>query len=154
MKRLFMTLGIFTLLLFSLAHAQQTRERNYGGANNDYGYSVRQTTDRGYIVTGLTYSFRNGRQVYLIKTNALGDTLWTRTYGGTDYDWGYSVQQTTDGGYVVAGSTESFGNGLQVYLIKTDSLGGILGVEETAGVRDQGNGKAQPLHVLCHSSRA
>ena len=109
--------------------------KTYGGAGLDWGYSVQQTTDSGYIVVGYTTSFGNAEQVYLIKTNASGDTLWTRTYGGTSTDEGYSVRQTTDGGYIVAGYTTSFGNGNQVYLIKTDSLGRSTGVEETAGVR-------------------
>ena len=105
--------------------------RTYGGANWDYGYSVQQTSDGGYVVTGWTLSFGNARQAYLIRTNATGDTLWTRTYGGVGYDYGMSVQQTSDGGYIVAGWTGSFGNDWQVYLIKTDSLGRSTGVEET-----------------------
>jgi len=98
MKRLTMILGIFTLLLFSFSHAQQSWERNYGGWNSEVAYSVKQTTDGGYIVAGYTNSFGNGGQVYLIKANASGDTLWTRNYGGTIWEEGYSVQQTMDGG--------------------------------------------------------
>jgi hypothetical protein len=103
--------------------------RTYGGIHNDYGYSVRQTSDGGYIVAGTTYAFGNLTQVYLIKTNAFGDTLWTKTYGGGGHEAGNSAQQTTDGGYIVAGYTYSFGNGEQVYLIKTDA-NGSSGVEE------------------------
>ena len=100
----------------------------YGGALNDYGYSVQQTTDGGYVIAGYTYSFGAGNyDFYLIKTDSLGDTLWTRSYGGANDDWGYSVQQTADGGYVIAGYTLSFGTGLSdVYLIKTNSLGDTL----------------------------
>ena len=102
--------------------------RTYGGDGWDYGYSVQQTPDGGYIVVGNTNSFGVGdRDVYLIKTNSGGDIVWTRTYGGSDNDWGYSVQQTSDGGYVAAGHTLSFGaGGLDVYLIKTDSTGDTL----------------------------
>ena len=109
--------------------------RTYGGPLGDYGYSVQQTQGGGYIVAGYTYSFGNSSQVYLIKTNASGDTIWSRTYGGASYDEGWFVQQTQDGGYIVAGQTESFGNSVQVYLIKTDA-NGSSGVE-TAGVRSQ-----------------
>jgi len=108
------------------AFSQQRWERNYGGAGDDWGYSVQQTSDGGFIVAGYTTSFGDGYQVYLVKTNANGDTLWTRAYGGSSGDGGYSVQQTSDLGYIVAGWTTSFGNSDQVYLIKTNTSGDTL----------------------------
>jgi hypothetical protein len=126
MKRLATILGIFTLLLVSFSHAQQRWERTYGGAGEEYSSSVRQTSDGGYIVAGTTNSFGNDFQVYLVKTNAYGDTIWTKIYGGLDWDSGISVQQTTDGGYIVAGQTGSFGNDYQVYLLKTNASGDTL----------------------------
>ena len=111
------------------AFAQETLwSRTYGGIHNDCGRSVQQTADGGYIVAGYTHSFGGGGpDVYLIKTNSTGDTLWTRTYGGSNSDAGFSVQQTTDGGYIVAGKTNSFGAGSDdVYLIKTDANGDIV----------------------------
>jgi hypothetical protein len=115
---LFGSLGLF-------AQAPDTAwTRTYGGLDNDRGYSVRQTTDGGYIIAGRTWSFGAGEyDVYLIKTNASGDTLWTRTYGGADSDEGYSVQQTSDGGYIAAGYISSYGSP-NVYLIKIKPEGG------------------------------
>ena len=100
--------------------------RTFGGSSYDKGWSVQQTTDGGYIVVGFTQSYGAGAiDVYLIKTNSNGDTLWTRTFGGSDDDRGISVQQTTDGGYIVAGITRSCGIGEYVFLIKTDADGNI-----------------------------
>jgi hypothetical protein len=97
--------------------------RTYGGSNNDYGHSVHKSTDGGYVIAGCTKSFgAGGLDVYLIKTDANGDTLWTRTYGGSGAETGWSVQQTTDGGYIIAGYTNSFGAGdLDVWLIRIEA---------------------------------
>jgi hypothetical protein len=102
--------------------------RTYGGKEGDQGNAVQQTSDGGYVIAGLTWSGGAGMMdVYLIKTNASGDTLWTRTYGGSDCDQGGAVQQTKDGGYIIAGSTSSFGAGQSdFYLIKTDASGDTL----------------------------
>jgi len=103
-------------------------DTTYGGSFDDFGYSVQQTSDGGYIVAGQTFSFGAGLgDVYLIKTDSLGNVLWDTTYGGGFWDVGYSVDRTSDNGFVVAGQTFSFGAGQgDVYLIKTDSLGSVL----------------------------
>jgi len=98
--------------------------KTFGGGNDEIGFSVQQTTDGGYIVVGETWSYGVGGDVWMIKTNTLGDTVWTKTHGGNAWDRGYSVQQTTDGGYIIAGHTQSYGAVSQdVLLIKTDSNG-------------------------------
>lgn len=102
--------------------------QTYGGSSNDYGFSVQQTADGGYIVAGQTMSYGvGGYDVWLIKTGASGDSLWSQTFGRGDYDCGHSVQQTADGGYIIAGYTRSYGAGFDdVYLIKTDASGDTL----------------------------
>jgi hypothetical protein len=99
--------------------------KTFGGVLADIGNSVKQTNDGGFIIAGTTSSFgAGGQDIWLIKTNENGDTLWTKTFGGTDADKASNVQQTNDNGYAIFGTTNSFGNGGADFLLwKTDSLG-------------------------------
>ena len=94
--------------------------QTYGGSGTDIGRGLALTTDGGYIITGFTNSFGSGdHDIYLVKTDVSGNEIWSRTFGGSNDDYGYSVVQTSDGGYVIAGYTESYGAGeADVYLIK------------------------------------
>jgi len=96
--------------------------KTYGGTGYDVAYKCRQTKDGGYVLIGQTKSFGepNG-DVYLVKTDEKGDTLWTKTYGGGNLEDGFSIEITDDDGYIIGGYTNSFGEG--VYVIKIDSTG-------------------------------
>jgi Domain of unknown function (DUF5122) beta-propeller len=109
--------------------------RTYGGSDVDHGYSVKQTADGGFIIAGETWSFGMGfSNVYVIKTDLNGDTIWTKTYGGVNSDEGYDISQTFDGGYIIAGTTESFGSGgSDVYLIKIKENGDTLWTKTFGG---------------------
>jgi hypothetical protein len=105
--------------------------KRYGNVylNGAAGYSVQQTTDGGYIMTG--YYDPNGDYtlVWLLKTDANGDTLWTKTFGNPIWgtmNVGYSVRQTTDGGYIIAGRRVVDVVSTDLYLIKTDANGDLL----------------------------
>lgn len=125
-------------------------DKTFGGTGDDWGASVRPTSDGGYVVAGYTTSYgAGGEDLWLIKTDASGNKTWDKTFGGTSDDQGYSVQQTTDGGYVVAGTTMSYGAGIDdVWLVKTDAAGnhdwdttfGGLGADEGRSVQQTADG--------------
>jgi len=115
-------------------------QKSLGGSLSDGANSIQQTTDGGYIVAGDTHSsdgditsnHGNG-DFWVVKLNSLGVIEWQKTLGGTEYDAAYSVQQTTDGGYVIAGETFSkngdvIGNhgNADFWVVKLDALGNIL----------------------------
>jgi prepilin-type N-terminal cleavage/methylation domain-containing protein/uncharacterized delta-60 repeat protein len=86
--------------------------RSIGGSGSDYGFSIIQTSDGGYVIAGMTYSYGAGdMDAYLVKLNSSGVMSWDKTWGGADYDFNHSVTQTSDGGYVVVGFTNTFGAG-------------------------------------------
>jgi hypothetical protein len=122
MKDLFISL--FCIFSVNLLFAQITFKKTYGGASGDAAFSAKQTIDGGYILAGLTTSFGAGQNdIYIIKTDSFGDLLWTKTFGSSVYEGASEVQQTTDGGYIIAGGGEV---GLGAYLIRIDSIGGPL----------------------------
>lgn len=102
-------------------------QKRYGGGGSDIGYSVRVTSDGGFVVAGFTTSFGAGSyDAWVLRLDALGTVLWQRAYGGGLQDWAYSVDGTPDGGFVVAGYTESFGAGRSdVWVVKLDASGSI-----------------------------
>ena len=86
-------------------------QKTYGGAGDERRRSIQQTEDGGYIVAGKSNSFKVGvyNDAWLLKLNGNGDIEWQKTYGGSFGDSAESIQQTADGGYIVAGHTCSFG---------------------------------------------
>lgn len=101
--------------------------RTYGDSMDEIGYSITEANDNNYVITGITSSSgAGGVDIYTIKIDSQGELIWSKTYGGNLDDLGFCVDATNDGGCIIAGTTFSFGNGSgDVYLVKTDSLGGI-----------------------------
>ena len=128
MKHLYILLFILPLIGFG-----QGWEQTYGGLGIEFVHGGQQTIDGGYIIVGNTESFGNGGlDVYLIKTDGNGDEEWSQTFGGEENETGVSVQQITDGGYIIMGNRFSLdfssgneNNWSDVYLIKTDSEGNV-----------------------------
>ena len=97
----------------------------YGSTGDTEAYSVVQTSDGGYALGGYTdASGAGGYDVWLVKTDSTGGVQWSQTYGGSSDDYAYSMIKTSDGGYALAGFTDSSGaGGFDFYLVKTDATG-------------------------------
>jgi len=105
-------------------------QKTYGGSGSDHANFIQQTDDGGYIVTGWTDSFgKKNLDLWIFKLNPNGKIVWQKTYGGNDIDYAESVMQTSDGGYIIAGGTMSFGftrkAGFNSWVLKLDANGEI-----------------------------
>jgi hypothetical protein len=127
--------------------------KTYGGSSADKAYAIQQTTDNGFVIAGSANSnngdvfghhgYSYSSDFWIIKINSSGDTIWTKTIGGTDNDCAYSIDQTIDGGYIVAGSTEStdgdvYGNSgdLDYWIVRLNSTGDTLWTKTYGGAGD------------------
>ena len=140
--------GYYDIWIFKLDSAGDVEwQRTYGGGINDYGQSIQQTVDGGYIVSGHTESFSvGGYDSWVIKLDSIGDVEWHYSYGGLEDEYPHFIQQTSDGGYVVAGCTFSFGNGYRDgWVIKLDSTGQIEWQHTYGGAEYDCTGFIQPI---------
>lgn len=133
----FVPITIAIILIIQTAYAQPDTlwTKTFGGSGSECGSFVQQTSDGGYIVTGCTKSYGAGLDdIWLIRTDASGDTVWTKTFGGSSPDYGHYVQQTSDGGYIIVGPTYSYGAGWDdIWLIRTDALGDTVSGQRPSG---------------------
>ena len=97
------------------ADGNEEWNRTFGGGAWDQAEAVVLTADGGYALAGMSRSYGPGNQAWLVKTDADGNLEWDKHFGGSDDEWAYGLMQTTDGGYILAGTTS--GNGGQAYLV-------------------------------------
>jgi uncharacterized delta-60 repeat protein len=126
-KSVILRAAVLSALFIIIAQPGFGWQKRFGGNGSDTGLCVRQAADNGYIISGSTNSFGAGDlDMYLIKTDAEGNCVWTRTFGGIGPEAGFSCLQTNDGGYIAAGYIE-YGVGMSypsdVYVVKTDADG-------------------------------
>lgn len=136
--------GYDVLLIRTDKDGNELWRQTYGGSDWDFGYSLKETPDSGFVICGETYSFGNGNNdAYVIKTDWLGDTLWTRTYGGSGAEAANDILVGSDASYAWVGYTSSMGAGnSDHYLVKTDLMGdtiwtrtdGYNGYDEATGI--------------------
>lgn len=134
MRKVFCSIFILAVV-FVKAQAPRNFYTTFGGSGDDIAYSVKVTLDGNYIVAGSTSSFGMGStDVYLVKLDSMGNTMWSKTYGGIMSEVGRSVIQIPDSGYVVAGYGNSFGSGgYDVYILRTDKNGNMLWQQSFGG---------------------
>jgi len=103
-------------------------DKSFGGKGHNYGDSIQQALDGGYIILGSSWmpDETNSYDIWLIKIDSDGEMLWDKKYHGTDSDHGWSLQQTSDGGFIVVGMTKSGAGSDDVWLFKTDDTGVML----------------------------
>jgi len=154
MKREFYSLQFLPVIFFlciisSITHAQDSLwSKTFGGTNIDVAYSVEETADEGYIISGYTRSYgtASGRNLWLFKTDKAGNLIWNKTFGGNSDDEGAAAKQTLDGGFITAGHTSSFGSGAKdVFVVRTDSSGNEIWSRVFGGTSDE---EAYGLEVL------
>ena len=94
----------------------------YGGTSADGAYSLQPTFDGGFVVAAHTSSYGEGQhEIYLLRIDADGEVLWTKTYGNTGGDFLRAVDLTPDQGFIMVGETFSFGAGnADIYVVRTD----------------------------------
>ena len=125
------------LVIKTNANGDTLWTRTYGGIGDEEPAAIQQTTDGGYIIVGSDNSSGIGNyNVYVVKINSIGDTLWTKSFGGGNNEFAQAVQQTMDGGYIIAGYTNSFSSSNDVYLLKTDVNGALLWSKTYGGTYD------------------
>ena len=134
----------YIVKLDSMGSLQWTR--TVGGINSDSGCSLVQTNDGGYTIAGYAYSFGAGlADAYIVKLDPAGTVQWTKIVGGVGTDYALSIVQTTDGGFAIAGYSDSFGAGIEdAYIVKLDPNGntccssGSGGTSGTGGISGSG----------------
>lgn len=127
-------------LISTDSRGRERWNKTYGGPGDDEGMAVRETRDGGLIFAGGTSSRGAGDfDAWLTRTDPKGGEIWNRTFGGSGYDWAYSLEKTNDGGYVIFGETESYGaGGRDAWIVKTDAEGKELWNRTYGGANDDG----------------
>jgi hypothetical protein len=137
---------LVSLLLVSIPLSASSFTKTYGGAEVDRGVSVALTADSGYVMVGLSASYGDGGEdVYLVRTDARGEVVWEKTYGGSEQDAGWAVHETAGGGFLVGGFTKSYGaGGFDCLLLRTDAAGELQWKETYGGEQDDRCWALQP----------
>ena len=117
-------------------------EKTYGGDATEQAFRVEATEDGGFLVLAETDSFGAGeRDLYVLRLDESGELIWEKTYGGSGTEWAKDLIRTSDGGFLLVGETDSFGESFDAYVVKVDESGAVLW-EATLGGDDNETGIA------------
>jgi hypothetical protein len=113
-------------------------QKTFGGVSNEIGKSIVQLADSNYVMAGYTSSSGvGGYDVFLVKADKAGNLIWQKTYGGSDWDFANSMDTITGGGFIIAGTTYSYGKGnADGFVIKTDANGDTAWTKTFGGLKD------------------
>jgi len=129
MRKLFLLISVLSsvCIYINISYGAQYWAKTYGGSEQDIANCIEQTADGGYIVAGQTESFSDGgMDLWVLKLDSNGDVIWQKTYVGSVYGWAISIQQTSDGGYVLASSTYSLDvGGYDFWILRLDVNGDV-----------------------------
>jgi len=117
---------------------QKKFETSFGGYSNEIAKSVIQLSDSSFVIAGYTSSFGiGGYDIFVVKADKNGNLIWQKTFGGNDWDFAYNIELTSDGGFIICGTTYSFGYGnADGYIIKTDGAGNVTWTKTFGGKHD------------------
>lgn len=147
MRKIVISVGLllFTVFIFAQTPPDTLWTKTFGGDIPDYAVAVQQTIDNGFILLGKTSSFGAGySDIWLIKTDENGNELWQQTFGGSETEYAGDIKQTSDGGFIIVGTTESYGSEYnKIWLIKTDEFGNELWSQLFGNYDNRGNSVVQ-----------
>jgi len=123
-QRPFLIATVYLMAWVPALSQQIEWEQTYGGMPQDHGVRIIQTPDSGFAFLGRTFSFAEGEDdYYLLRLNQNGDTIWTKTYGGTAGVGPNDIINTYDGGFLICGTNSNFGTDSTFYVLKVNEIG-------------------------------
>lgn len=112
-------------------------QKTYGGSATENAISLQQTIEGGYIIAGSISTSGKKTEFLVLKISSDGDVEWGKTYGGNENEYAYSISQTFDGGYIIAGETRSFGQSKDILILKLNALGSIEWQKKYGGSQEE-----------------
>ena len=117
---------VFIILIFSIAYPQSTFQKTYGGIEEEYANAFVETYDGGFMIAASTRSYGAGNyDLYIIRTNQYGDTIWTKTFGNANYDYSHDIIKTDSAEYLIGAYSGSAQDG-NILLLKIDDNGNVI----------------------------